>query len=355
VLPNPVTDTREVPHTSADIRGSAERGRHGERDGLHIEIFTVGNDLAQFRYRDRLVVPRSKELHRVAKHRADLRAERRRDALDASSGTARSGAPSAARAHPVPRRLRWVALVGAFLVVATGAATTTLTGRPTLLSVTTSSAATVSLAAERAATAAALDRRERAVSRDATRVARVQVAEQRLRAVTARAAQERKVALAALAKKAQRQAELIAARERAERLAARNAWHLPVAAGAYHLTSRFGECSSLWSSCHTGLDFAAPSGTPIRAVAAGRILEVSYAGAYGNRTRMRLSDGTEVWYCHQTSTAVEVGQQVAGGQVIGTVGSTGNSTGPHLHLEVRPTPKTPVDPFAALAAHDLEP
>jgi murein DD-endopeptidase MepM/ murein hydrolase activator NlpD len=240
-------------------------------------------------------------------------------------------------------------------VVAAATVTSDLTGRPTLMSGASSSAATLSLAADRAATAVALDRRERAVSRDATRVARVQVAEKRLRAATARAAQDRKAALAALARKAERQAELIAARERAERLAARNAWHLPLAAGSYRLTSRFGECSSLWSSCHTGLDFAAPSGTPIRAVATGRILEVSYAGAYGNRTRMRLSDGTEVWYCHQTSTSVQVGQQVAGGQVIGTVGSTGNSTGPHLHLEVRPTAKTPVDPFAALVAHSLKP
>ncbi|HYO39917.1 MAG TPA: M23 family metallopeptidase [Nocardioidaceae bacterium] len=226
---------------------------------------------------------------------------------------------------------------------------------PRLLSGTVSSAAELSLAADREAIAAALDSRERAVSRDATRVARQRVAERRLQAATVRAAQQRKAALASLAERAQRQADLIAARKRAERLAARNAWHLPLAAGAYRLTSRFGECSSLWSSCHTGLDFAAPSGSPIRAVAAGRILEVSYAGAYGNRTRMRLADGTEVWYCHQTSTAVSVGQQVAGGEVIGTVGSTGNSTGPHLHLEIRSSPTTPVDPFAALVAHDLTP
>jgi murein DD-endopeptidase MepM/ murein hydrolase activator NlpD len=258
----------------------------------------------------------------------------------------------------VPRRIRLGLLAGSALLLTStaGAVTVDLTRSSSLLlSGTVSSAAEMSLSADRAATAAALDRRERAVSRDATRVARVRVAEQHLRAATARAAQERKAALAALADKAQRQADLIAERERAERLAARNAWHLPVAAGVYHLTSRFGECSSLWSSCHTGLDFAAPSGTPLRAVAAGRILEVSYAGAYGNRTRMQLADGTEVWYCHQSSSSVSVGQQVAGGQVIGTVGSTGNSTGPHLHLEVRPSPKTPVDPFAALVAHDLEP
>ena len=92
----------------------------------------------------------------------------------------------------------------------------------------------------------------------------------------------------------------------------------------------------LWSSCHTGLDFAAPTGTPIHSVAAGTVTEVAYAGAYGNRTIITLEDGTQIWYCHQNSTSAAVGQKVGPGDVIGTVGGTGNVTGPHLHLEVRP-------------------
>ena len=68
---------------------------------------------------------------------------------------------------------------------------------------------------------------------------------------------------------------------------AARAWALPVAAG-YRLTARFGECSGLWSRCHTGLDFAAPSGTPVRAVAAGTVTEVGWAGAYGNRAVITL-------------------------------------------------------------------
>lgn len=189
------------------------------------------------------------------------------------------------------------------------------------------------------------DRRERAVSRDAHREAQLSASTRRLQAVTEKAAKEHKAALAGLAAGARRQARVIAA----------NTWQLPVTAGAYHLTSRFGECSALWSRCHTGLDFAAPDGTPIHAVAAGTITEVGYAGAYGNRTIMTTGDGTDLWYCHQSATSVQAGDQVVAGQVIGAVGSTGNTTGPHLHLEVRPNPKVPVDPFAALVAHGLQP
>ncbi|QNN55032.1 M23 family metallopeptidase [Nocardioides mesophilus] len=128
-----------------------------------------------------------------------------------------------------------------------------------------------------------------------------------------------------------------------------------MSAGVYHLTSRFGECSYLWSRCHTGLDFAAPTGTTISAVAAGTVTEAGYAGAYGNRTIVTLEDGTELWYCHQNSFGVSVGDTVRPGDLIGYVGSTGNVTGPHLHLEVRPGAGDPVDPFQALLVHGIQP
>jgi murein DD-endopeptidase MepM/ murein hydrolase activator NlpD len=150
-------------------------------------------------------------------------------------------------------------------------------------------------------------------------------------------------------------AKLAASAEQAVAEILENAWKLPLAPGAYHLTAGFGECSSLWSHCHTGLDFAAPEGTPILAVANGVIAETGWAGAYGNRTVMTLEDGTDLWYCHQSAIGVEAGDQVVGGQPIGAVGATGNTTGPHLHLEVRPCGGDAVDPFQALTVHGLQP
>lgn len=133
-----------------------------------------------------------------------------------------------------------------------------------------------------------------------------------------------------------------------------NRWVLPVS--GYSLSAEFGQAGSYWSSgYHTGLDFSASIGTPIRAVANGTITSVGYDGAYGNKTVLTLEDGTEIWFCHQTSYDVSVGDTVVGGQVIGSVGSTGNSTGPHLHLEVRPGGGDPVDPYAALVAHGVTP
>lgn len=129
-------------------------------------------------------------------------------------------------------------------------------------------------------------------------------------------------------------------------------WRLPV--DDYRLTAGFGASSGLWSSTHTGLDFAAPEGTELRAVAPGVIDEVGSDGAYGTKTVLRLHDGTVLWYAHQSGVTVEQGQRVAAGEVIGYVGSTGNVTGPHLHLEVRPADDEPVDPDAWLHQHDLD-
>lgn len=132
-----------------------------------------------------------------------------------------------------------------------------------------------------------------------------------------------------------------------------NRWVLPVT--GYHLSARFGQRSGLWSTVHTGLDFAGPSGSTIVSVSAGTVISADYEGAYGNRTIIRLDDGTEIWYCHQSRFGVSVGDQVGPGDVIGFTGSTGNVTGPHLHLEVHPGGGAAVDPYAALVEHDVTP
>lgn len=110
------------------------------------------------------------------------------------------------------------------------------------------------------------------------------------------------------------------------------------------ITSPFG---MRWGSLHPGLDIAAPSGTPIRAAAAGRVLVAGYNGGYGNLVVLDNGGNLSTAYAHQLSVAVAVGQDVAQGQVIGYVGSTGFSTGPHVHFEVRVN-ATPVDPLGYL-------
>ena len=100
---------------------------------------------------------------------------------------------------------------------------------------------------------------------------------------------------------------------------------------------------------------AASTGTDLVAVGDGTVTEVAYAGPYGIRTILTLEDGTEIWYCHQLTPLVYEGQAIEIGEPIGLVGSTGNSTGPHLHLEVRPDGGAPIDPAAWLAGHGMAP
>jgi murein DD-endopeptidase MepM/ murein hydrolase activator NlpD len=128
---------------------------------------------------------------------------------------------------------------------------------------------------------------------------------------------------------------------------------LPLA--SYRISAGFGLTGPLWEAEHGGQDFSASTGETIVAVSAGEVTEVAYAGPYGLRTIVTLPDGTEIWYCHQTDVSVHTGQQVDVADPVGTVGSTGNSTGPHLHLEVRPPGGNPVDPMDWLRATGLTP
>lgn len=182
------------------------------------------------------------------------------------------------------------------------------------------------------------------ISRDSERGTLEQASDAELVDEAEKLAEARDAALVEMQKGAEAEAQEIAL----------NAWVLPIDPGVYRLTARYGEYG-LWSSYHTGLDFAAPSGTPIRAVTNGVITSVGYDGAYGNKTVLTLEDGTEIWICHQSSMNVSPGEVVQAGELIGYVGSTGNVTGPHLHLEVRPGGGDPVDPDAALRQHGVTP
>jgi murein DD-endopeptidase MepM/ murein hydrolase activator NlpD len=112
--------------------------------------------------------------------------------------------------------------------------------------------------------------------------------------------------------------------------AATPAWVTPMPGGA--ITSCFGQ---RWGVLHAGIDLAADEGTPIHAAAAGTVLVAGWAYAgYGISVMIDHGSGVQTHYAHQSRTAVQPGQKVKAGQVIGYEGSTGDSTGPHLHFEV---------------------
>jgi murein DD-endopeptidase MepM/ murein hydrolase activator NlpD len=89
---------------------------------------------------------------------------------------------------------------------------------------------------------------------------------------------------------------------------------------------------------HTGVDFSARQGTPVKAVAAGTVVASDTSGAYGLNVKIKHEDGTYSFYAHLSAKTVFPGARVAAGRMIGNVGSTGNSAGPHLHLEIRTNP-----------------
>ncbi|MEU1281022.1 M23 family metallopeptidase [Streptomyces sp. NPDC005805] len=183
----------------------------------------------------------------------------------------------------------------------------------------------------------------------------------------AKAAAEKAAAeqAAAEAKKQQSEAEKKAAEEKrkaeeaarakaeAERLAKLAAsWSLPTS--SYTLTSTYGQSGAMWSSGqHTGLDFAAPTGTPVKAVHGGTVKAAGWSGSYGYRILLELEDGTEVLYAHLSSMTASAGQKVTTGETIGRVGATGNVTGPHLHLEVHTPGGAGIDPLAWLQGKGL--
>ncbi|MFI6034638.1 peptidoglycan DD-metalloendopeptidase family protein [Streptomyces sp. NPDC051315] len=113
---------------------------------------------------------------------------------------------------------------------------------------------------------------------------------------------------------------------------------------------------SMWSSgYHTGVDFVVPTGTSLKAVAAGTVVSAGWGGAYGNQVVVRLADGNYAQYAHLSALSVSAGQTVSAGQQVGLSGATGNVTGPHLHFEIRTTPDygSDIDPVAYLRSHGV--
>ncbi|MFI9766580.1 transglycosylase family protein [Streptomyces sp. NPDC052415] len=113
------------------------------------------------------------------------------------------------------------------------------------------------------------------------------------------------------------------------------------------------KAGSSWSKgYHTGVDFPVATGTTVRSVAEGKVVGAGWEGSFGYQVVVRHSDGRYTQYAHLSAISVRSGQQVGAGQRIGRSGSTGNSSGPHLHFEVRTGPGfgSDIDPVAYLRA-----
>jgi murein DD-endopeptidase MepM/ murein hydrolase activator NlpD len=172
-------------------------------------------------------------------------------------------------------------------------------------------------------------------------------------AKAASAAKAAAVAKQEAAAAAQQQAAVAAAAKKRAVLASASSVVLPVR--GYTLTARFGQGGGRWAHNHTGLDFAAPIGTPIHSVMAGRVTFAGFAGAYGRQVQVRHANGTVTSYSHMSRFTVSVGNFVRAGGQVGAIGVTGNTTGPHVHLEVRPHGGAPINPEPWLRAHGLNP
>ena len=223
-----------------------------------------------------------------------------------------------------------------------------------------------------AMTAARIERRDLAsrdmsrydLSLEATRKTQASaaaVAKARAAKLTANATltQRRALALAAAKALAVRKAAAVAkaaADARAEAIAkAKAAPKVVLPTTGYHLTAGFGQAGGRWAANHTGLDFAAPIGTPVRSVMAGEVIQADYEGAYGRQVKVRHADGTVTSYSHMSAFSVSVGDTVQAGDQVGAIGVTGNTTGPHVHFEVLPGGGAPIDPKPWLREHGVNP
>ncbi|MDB1087378.1 peptidoglycan DD-metalloendopeptidase family protein [Streptomyces sp. ACA25] len=155
-----------------------------------------------------------------------------------------------------------------------------------------------------------------------------------------------------------RKAEEKAAKEAAEREAEaaraeelRPKFVLPVERRG--LSAYYGQSGINWMSQHTGIDFPVRYGTPVMAATDGNV-RTQWHSSYGNMAIVTAADGTETWYSHLSSTAYQSGW-VKAGTVIAYSGNSGNSTGPHLHFEVRPGGGSAIDPLAWFRSKGLEP
>lgn len=131
-------------------------------------------------------------------------------------------------------------------------------------------------------------------------------------------------------------------------------WVKPV--DTYELGSTYGVSGDRWSSNHSGQDLVVPTGTSVKAAHTGTVVEAGWGGSYGNNVVIKHGPNSYTQYAHLSKLNVQVGDQVNTAQEIGKSGSTGNSTGPHLHFETRTEPVYghATDPVKAMGNHGIK-
>ncbi|WP_137988653.1 M23 family metallopeptidase [Streptomyces vilmorinianum] len=171
-----------------------------------------------------------------------------------------------------------------------------------------------------------------AVSAQATALKQAALEQAAVKAAAAKQAAAKAAAVKAAAAKA------AAAKQAA---AKKPSWVKPVT--KYTLTASYNQGGAMWTNKHSGQDFAVPVGTAVKAAGAGTVVKAGPNGggdgpAYGNAIVVKHANGKYSQYAHLSKIKVSVGQKVAAGQTIALSGNTGNSSGPHLHFEIRTTP-----------------
>lgn len=198
------------------------------------------------------------------------------------------------------------------------------------------------------------DRSDRSALNTPADTAQAAEAAKRAKAGQAEKAEKAEAAAAARAAGNKAAKAKAAAKKKAQaRPAPTRGWTAPVT--GYSLSAGFAQSGARWAHKHSGQDFAVPVGTPVRSVAAGTVVQAGWGGAYGNNVVVRHADGHYSQYAHLSRVSVSVGQKVGVSTRIALSGNTGNSTGPHLHFEIRNTPAygSAVEPVSFLRAHGV--
>ncbi|GGM97796.1 hypothetical protein GCM10009721_25920 [Terrabacter tumescens] len=261
--------------------------------------------------------------------------------------------PSRGRQFVVPVALLSSTVAGGLVIRDAGASQ--LSPEAAAMKNVSNSVAGLGLAADpEAVSAAAANRAGARSSRDMARDAKTLIVGA-TQTATQSAAEAQAAAVKAAADRAAAQKAKAAAAAKAKQAAAARAlarahrWVSPVA--GYTLTSGFG---FRWGKMHPAQDLACPVGSPVHSLSSGTVIFAGWSNeGYGNFVKIRYWDGTVSWMAHNSRLLVSVGETVTPGQVVAYSGSTGNSTGPHVHLEIHPDDGAAVAPITWLAKHGV--